>query len=114
MLDLDDEDCSVAEGDCISIGGFTSKVQKVSVISPKAVMIDVTKAPRVSSSRRGNICFAESTVCLHGKVFSVPENSYASYQSILIKFDKKRKTVDINAHTLNVNASGFLTTDGIV
>ena len=104
----------MTEGDLVTVGGFTAAIRKIEEIAPKTLFIDTTKAPRASSNSRGNICFIESTVCLHGKTFIVPWDNYESFHSVKIKFDKKKNTLDIHAHSLNVNASGYLTTDGIV
>ena len=68
----------------------------------------------ITSGKRPLNCLLEKAVQLHGRQLKIEKELLCIHKPIPFKCDTKKDTVNVTAHSLNANASGYLTTDGFL
>ena len=59
------------------------------------------------------MCFMEQLVRARGRVVTIAKKDMKVHKPVTVNYYSSKQTLDITVHSLNINASRFLTTDGI-
>ena len=110
----EDSQQTISVGDQTSVASFTSTVTNVEAMGGGCLFISTARPSCVSSGKRRLVCRVEEVVRARGKLLLLPKRMTVNYRPIVVRYQNKKRTVTITAHSLNINGSGFITTDSVV
>ena len=102
-------------GDIVKGESFVSRNKEVDHDHnlPTLYFVRTDNAATVSSGKRTLVCFMEQLVRARGRVVTIAKKDMKVHKPVTVNYYSSKQTLDITVHSLNINASRFLTTDGI-